>query len=168
MKTLSLDASTTSTGYAIFDTGVLVEYGVIRPSKQMYPIDRICEIYFKIKDIIKENKIKEVCIEDVPLGSSINKRVAENLLLLQGSIMALCFEKKIGFIQMEPSNWRRLCGLNSSNRRDVQKENAINMVNKMFGFNFEWRNAKYDSITGNSDVCEAILIGVAGKNRKDL
>ena len=40
---LSFDASTTSTGYAIFDNGVLVEKGLIR-SKNKDVQERILEI----------------------------------------------------------------------------------------------------------------------------
>ena len=44
---ISFDASTTSTGYAIFDNGVLVEYGAIRPKGDID--ERIKKIYLEIK-----------------------------------------------------------------------------------------------------------------------
>lgn len=164
MIILSLDASTTSTGYAVFDAGVLIEHGAFRPTNDN-PKDRIEKIYKDIKGLMNKYKFDDVYIEDVPLSASINKRVAENLLLLQGCILSLCFDFSVRFTQMEPSNWRRLCGLNSSKKRDEQKESAIKLVNEKFGFDYVWVDSKTDSKTGHSDICEAILIGIAGMNK---
>lgn len=161
---LSLDASTTSTGYAIYDDVVLIKRGTIRPCEKN-PLDRIASIHKELKTFFKRFKITHVFIEDVPLSSTINKRVAENLLILQGCVYGLCIEYGSKFIQLEPSNWRRLVGLNSSRRRDEQKESAINMVNEKFGFDYKWVDSKYDSSHGDSDVCEAILIGLAGMSK---
>lgn len=162
---LSLDASTTSTGYAIFDRGVLLKYGTIRPDGKQPAIKRIEAIYVQLKTFFKQFPIEHVFIEDVPLSAAINKRVAENLLLLQGSVLSLCLDYDIPFTQLEPSNWRKLCGLNSSRKRDEQKEAAINAVNDKYGFSYRWVDSKYDSSHGDSDVCEAILIGLAGMNK---
>lgn len=161
---LSFDASTTSTGYAIFDNGVLVEKGLIR-SKKKEVQERILEIYNGCKKIFSRNIYEYVFIEDVPLSSVVNRRVAENLLLLQGTILSLCMEYGCKFIQMEPSNWRKLSGIKSGRKRDEQKKAAIEYVNQLYGFNYEWIDGKHDSNTGDSDVCEAILIGIAGINK---
>lgn len=161
---LSFDASTTSTGYAIFDNGVLVEKGLIR-SKKKEVQERILEIYNGCKKIFSRNIYEYVFIEDVPLSSVVNRRVAENLLLLQGTILSLCMEYGCKFIQMEPNNWRKLSGVKSGRKRDEQKKAAIEYVNQLYGFNYEWINGKHDLNTGDSDVCEAILIGIAGINK---
>lgn len=161
---LSFDASTTSTGYAIFDNGVLVEKGLIR-SKKKDVQERILEIYNGCKKIFSRNIYEYVFIEDVPLSSVVNRRVAENLLLLQGTILSLCMEYGCKFIQMEPNNWRKLSGVKSGRKRDEQKKAAIEYVNQLYEFNYEWIDGKHDSNTGDSDVCEAILIGIAGINK---
>ena len=158
---LSFDASTTSTGYAIFDDGVLVEKGLIR-SKKKDAIERIAEIYDGCRKIFSRNIYDYVFIEDVPLSSVVNRRVAENLLLLQGTILSLCIERGCQFVQMEPNNWRKLSGLKAGRKREEQKKAAIELVNKLYGFDYKWIDGKHDTITGDSDVCEAILIGIAG------
>ena len=162
---ISFDASTTSTGYAIFDNGVLVEYGAIRPKGDID--ERIKQIYLEIKEKFQKHKFEYVFIEDVPLSSRVNRRVAEKLLLLQGTVYTLCLEHECEFIQMEPTNWRKLSGIKSK-KRDLQKEEAIMAVNEKFGLNYEWVDSKFDSKTGNSDVCEAILIGLAGMIKRGL
>lgn len=161
---LSFDASTTSTGYAIFDDGVLVEKGLIR-SKKKEAIERIVEIYDGCRKIFSRNIYDYVFIEDVPLSSVVNRRVAENLLLLQGTILSLCIERGCQFVQMEPSNWRKLSGLKAGRKREEQKKAAIELVNELYGFDYKWIDGKYDTITGNSDVCEAILVGIAGMKK---
>lgn len=158
---LSFDASTTSTGYALFDNGVLIEKGLIRSNKKDVQ-ERILDIYNGCKKIFTRNIYEYVFIEDVPLSSVVNRRVAENLLLLQGTILSLCMEYGSKFIQMEPSNWRKLSGIKSGRKREEQKKAAIDYVNKLYGFDYKWIDGKYDSKTGGSDVCEAILIGLAG------
>lgn len=160
---LSFDASTTSTGYAIFNDGVLVEHGVIRPNSKNMD-ERICCIYKEIKFLFEKYKYDYVFIEDVPLSHAVNRRVAEKLLLLQGTIYGLCLEHETKFIQLEPTHWRKLAEV-KSRKRDEQKSEAVHIVNDMFGFDYVWVDAKTDSKTGDSDVCEAILIGIAGMKK---
>ena len=72
---LSLDASTTSTGYAIFDNRSLISHGVIRPGGNDVK-KRIKDIYKELYSIVDKYDISSIYIEDVPLSASINKRVA--------------------------------------------------------------------------------------------
>ena len=160
---LALDASTTSTGYAVFDDGVLVDKCVIR-FKNSDVKERIKYIYSEVKDLFKKNTYEHVFLEDVPLSHTVNRRVAENLLLLQGTIYSLCIEHGCDFIQMEPTHWRKLAEIKSK-RREEQKAEAIQMVNDIYGFDYHYIDAKEDSKTGDSDVCEAILIGIAGMKK---
>lgn len=159
---ISFDASTKSTGYAVYNDKKLIEYGLIRSSlKDSY--DRIEEIYNGCKDIFEKYSAAYVFIEDVPLSSAVNKRVAEKLLLLQGTIYSLCIQYDCGFIQMEPQKWRSLAGVKpEKNRREFQKSAAIELVNSIYNTNYKWIDKDYDEKTGDSDVCEAILIGMAG------
>ena len=165
MVAFGIDASTKSTGYSVFDDDNLLECGVIKSNKDTF--ERIFDISNNLEVLFDKHNPKIVYIEDVPLSSSVNRRVAENLLLLQGCILRICSIRHIKFIQLEPSNWRRLVGLNSAKKREIQKQSAINLVNRIYSFNYEWIDKKYDEKTGNSDICEAILICMAG-NRKGV
>lgn len=159
---VSFDASTKSTGYAVYKDSEMIECGLIRSSlKNSY--ERIEEIYNGCKKIFEKYPTTYVFIEDVPLASTVNKSVAEKLLLLQGTIYSLCIEYDCGFIQMEPQKWRKLAGVKAEkNRRDLQKKAAIELVNNIYNTNYKWIDKIYDEKTGDSDVCEAILIGKAG------
>ena len=165
MIIFGIDASTKSTGYSVFDGKKLMEYGVIKSNKEI--LIRILEISNQLESLFDKYNPEIVYIEDVPLSSAVNRRVAEYLLLLQGCILRICLLHNINFIQLEPSNWRRLVGLNSSRKREEQKESAIKLVNETYSLEYKWIDKKYDEKTGNSDICEAILIGMAGI-RKDV
>lgn len=160
---LALDASTTSTGYAIFDNGVLIDRGVIRP-KGGDVKERIKYVYWAIRVLFEKYEYQYVFIEDVPLSHTVNRRVAENLLLLQGTIYSICIEHGCQFIQMEPTHWRKLAGIKAK-RRDEQKAEAIQKADELYGFGYRYVDAKEDARTGDSDVCEAILIGIAGMKK---
>lgn len=162
---LSFDASTKSTGYSVFDDDNLVEYGLIRPNLKN-PYDRIEYIYKRCMEIFEKYDIGCVFIEDVPLSSAVNKKVAEKLILLQGTIYSLCIQYDCTFMQLEPSHWRKLAGVCAEkNRRELQKKAAIDLVNRIYSFKYKWIDKKYDDENGDSDVCEAILIGIAGKKK---
>lgn len=162
MYYLGLDASTKSTGYAIYENDKLIKHGTIRSNKQDV-FDRIEDVYNGCRDIFKKYNIHYVFIEDVPLSYAVNKRVAEKLILLQGTIYSLCLQYDCGFIQLEPSSWRKKAGVVAEkNRREFQKKAAIELVEKQYHFGYKWIDKKYDEQTGDSDVCEAILIGKAG------
>ena len=119
MIIFGIDASTKSTGYSVFDGKKLMEYGVIKSNKEI--LIRILEISNQLESLFDKYNPEIVYIEDVPLSSAVNRRVAEYLLLLQGCILRICLLHNINFIQLEPSNWRRLVGLNSSRKREEQK-----------------------------------------------
>ena len=56
---LALDASTTSTGYAIFDNGVLIDRGVIRP-KGGDVKERIKYVYWAIRVLFEKYEYQHV------------------------------------------------------------------------------------------------------------
>lgn len=159
---VGIDASTKSTGVSIFKNNNLYSYKLIRCSdKNVYK--RIKYMREEIKKIFSENNPDFVFIENVPLASSVNKLVAEHLLVLQGVIYSISIDFNCEFTTMQPQQWRRLAGVKSESRkRESQKKAAIELVNKKYLYNFEWVDNKHDSITGDSDICESILIGEAG------
>lgn len=162
MYYLGIDASTKSTGYSVYKDNRLIEYGLIRSNLDDC-FDRIEEIYNGCKKIFEKYEVEFVFIEDVPMAGAVNKRTAEKLILLQGAIFSLCLQFDCGFVQLEPSHWRRLSGVKAEkNRREFQKKAAIELVVEKYGFDYKWIDGKTDDKSGDSDVCEAILIGEAG------
>lgn len=161
MIIVGIDASTTSTGISVFVDDKLEDYKRIA-QKDKDILFRIESIRNSVDDFLKKYKPNAVYIEDVPLSNAVNRRVAEKLLLLQGTILGVCFENKCRFIQLEPTKWRKLSGVTCKNKREEQKKFAIELVCRRYGLQMEWIDKKYDEVTGFSDICESILIGYAG------
>lgn len=163
LKIIGIDASTKSTGVSFFRNGKLIDRSIIR-SSDANVYNRIEAMYVGIKSYVNKYKPDYIFIENVPLANSVNKSVAEHLLVLQGTIYSLAIENNFSFMPMQPSNWRRLAGVKAETRkRESQKKAAIELVESKYGFNcYKWETARIDEKTGDSDVCEAILIGEAG------
>ena len=79
-----------------------------------------------------------------------NQRVYSTLSQLQGIVMAILFEKDIGFSIIEPSSWKSYCGI-TGRKREEQKAKSIAIASKQFGLS---------DLT--DDVADAILIGYYG------
>ena len=162
LNIVGIDASTKSTGISYFIGDRLTEYSLIRSQKKDGR-ERIIDIRCGVKEFLSTKHIDYIFIENVPLANSVNKLTAEHLLVLQGVIYGLAIDVGCKFVAMQPSNWRRLAKVKPEGRkRDNQKEAAIKLVNEMYGFEYEWVDGKTDEKTGHSDICESILIGVAG------
>ncbi|MGL5691607.1 MAG: crossover junction endodeoxyribonuclease RuvC, partial [Bacteroidales bacterium] len=90
MKTLSLDLSTTSSGWAIFDEDRLVEYGCIKAKKEEKDFRfRIKYMLKRLDEIIEKYNPDKVVCEDVPLKKGTTK-VTLMLGCLQGAVLGLC------------------------------------------------------------------------------
>lgn len=161
MILFGIDASTTSTGLSVFIDGKLKEYARIKgSSKDVY--ERIKNISIGIEKYFRLYTPEYVFIEDVPLSNAVNRRVSEKLILLQGCILHLSQSYNSCFVQIPPLKWRKLSGVVCENKREKQKQSAIELVNQVYGTSFEWTTKEDDEKNGNSDICEAILIGKAG------
>lgn len=161
MTIFGIDASTTSTGLSVFIDGQLKEYARIKGNnKDVYK--RIENISLDIEKYFRLYTPEYVFIEDVPLSNAVNRRVAEKLILLQGCILHLSQLYHSIFVQIPPLKWRKLSGVVCENKREKQKQSAIELVNQVYGTTFLWTTKEDDEKNGNSDICEAILIGRAG------
>lgn len=161
MTLFGIDASTTSTGLSVFIDGKLKEYARIKGNSK-YVYERIKSISIGIEKYFRLYTPEYVFIEDVPLSNAVNRRVAEKLILLQGCILHLSQSYNSCFVQIPPLKWRKLSGVVCENKREKQKQSAIELVNQVYGTSFEWTTKEDDEKNGNSDICEAILIGKAG------
>jgi len=162
MNIIGVDASTKSTGVSVFIENKFEKYELIRSSDEN-PYKRIEYMYKNIKDIVCKYDINYIFIENVPLSKTINKQVAEHLLVLQGTILSIAIEKNCGIIPMPPSNWRKLANVKAEGRkREDQKKAAIQIVREKYNIQLKWESNSLDIKTGDSDIAESILIGVAG------
>lgn len=161
MKIMGIDASTSCTGYSVFEDGELVAYGAIYPDHKtgIKWRGKLIEIGAKFKDLLKEHQPDKIYMEDVPL---INKQM-ETLVILgavQGYFLGFiqAFDIPVEFLQA--STWRRKVGTYDGTRegmkRDRQKEKAIEIANNIFDLELRWVSPK--STKNQDDIAEAILI----------
>lgn len=151
MITLAVDASTKSTGVAIFENQELKHYECITASSTDL-FKRIHKMQDEIEKIIKEYKVDRIVIEDViPDDVHGNQNVFNALKWLQGYLVEVFVKNKLPYEFMVASHWRKLCGIKTGSgvRRESLKPKDIAFVKNQFG------------ISANDDICDAICIGFA-------
>lgn len=154
-KILSLDPSTHSTGYAIFENRNLIAHGYLKDSSNNTYL-RIEKMVEAIKEIIIQENIDEIVIEEVYIEQGINNQTYKVLMHLQGGIMLMINSlNKIKDTNFKyPSEWRKQCGIKTGNKkkREELKQEDINFVKEIY------------KIEVNDDEADAICIGHAYSN----
>lgn len=152
MKLLAIDASTKSTGWAIFENKKLIKYGCITAqSNNLYK--RIDKIILELEKIIQENqKIESVVLEEVLLNDvRNNNNVFKALIYLQGFICHTLDKYKLTPKLVVASHWRKVCGIKTGAgyKRESLKPKDIAFVKKTYNLDV------------NDDIADAICIGYA-------
>lgn len=151
MITLSIDASTKSTGWSVFDGQELKDYGCITAGSANL-FHRIHKMIEEIDQIITKYNVNEIAIEDViPEDVRHNQKIFKALMYLQGFLADLCDRHKIKPTFYVSSEWRKKCGIQTGRgiRRESLKPKDIQFVKSQFG------------ISVNDDEADAICIGFA-------
>lgn len=155
---ISLDPSTNSTGYAIFEDKDLIDYGTWQPSKDFEWRTKINWISLQLHNLIntlrKDNK-EIILIAECPIKTIKNVNTLEMLFSLHGSIMAVAKLNNILFIPVEVNQWRKKLGIllnipKEENNRKVLKDRSVSMANDIY---------KLDLKKADDDISDAILIG---------
>lgn len=163
MKTrmIAIDASTKSTGIAIFDKNTLLHYECIT-SASTNVFKRIDVMIKRINELIEEYKIEYAVIEDVlPEDVRNNQNTFRALVYLQGFILHSLDKHKIDWKFFTSSQWRKCCGIHTGPRvkRETLKQQDIAFVKKNYNINV------------NDDIADAICIGyaeVCGKEEETI
>lgn len=113
MTILSLDASTKSTGFAVFKNGQLVDYGCITASSTDL-FKRIHKMVEEIHNLIIKHSIEKMILEEVrpdEVGARSNLATHKALMFLQGAIAMMIHDnfQKITIDYLYPSEWRKCC-----------------------------------------------------------
>ena len=158
MNILAIDASTKSSGLALFEGTKLKTYTCITASSTDL-IKRIQKVIKELNTFLTENKVDKIILEEVIQDSSKNIKTYKALMYLQAGITFLLHEN-FPHIEVEyvyPSEWRASCGIRNGRgiKRESLKEEDINFVKQNYG------------ITVNDDVADAIGIGHAYVNKLD-
>lgn len=153
MKILSLDLSTKSSGWAIFEDTKLIDYGCITSSSTDL-IKRIKVMVEELKKIIDNNDINKIIAEEVrPQGGfgAGNIQTHRALMWLQAGIAFMLHDnyKNLTLEFIYPSSWRAACGIKNGRgiKRENQKQQDIDFVKEKF------------NIFVNDDIADAIGIG---------
>ena len=154
MKILALDLSTKSSGWAIFQDGILIDYGCIS-STSTDLMKRINIMLDGIKEILqKHNDIEKIYAEEVrPENGMQNIKTHRALMWLQGVIALEIynFNKKIELELVYPSSWRAAIGIKTGRgiKRTSLKEKDMQFVKENYNLDV------------NDDIADAICIGYA-------
>ena len=155
MKILSLDLSTKSSGWAIFDNGLLMKSGCITCTS-LDLIKRIKKMTAEIRDIINENgPIDKIIAEEVrPEGTGYgvgNQKTHKALMYLQAAITFMLYDdfNKKEMELIYPSSWRASIGIKTGRgiKRTSLKEKDIQFVKENYNLDV------------NDDEADAICIG---------
>lgn len=159
---LSLDLSTKSSGWAIFNEQELINYGCITSSSTDL-IKRIHIMIDEIDRILQENEISKIIVEEVrPEGGYGvgNQKTHKALMYLQAALEFLIhdnYNKKVEIEYIFPSSWRAKCGIKNGRgiKRTSLKEADIAFVKENFNLDV------------NDDEADAICIGFANFKSDD-
>ena len=159
MRILSLDASTKSTGFAVFNETKLETYGCLTASSTDL-VKRISKIITELEQVLSQNTIDKIILEEVrPEQGLQNLKTHKALMYLQAAIVFLVHER-FNTIEIEyvyPNEWRKACGIKTGSgvRRETLKPKDIQFVKDNY------------NITVNDDIADAIGIGHAYVNKLD-
>lgn len=155
---ISLDASTSCTGWAVFENERLIAYGKIKPHGDTWR-DRLMDETMELAALFREYVPDVVVAEDVPLKDG--KQTIVKLGAVHGMILSLCAGFKLEPVFVLPSTWRHKLGMFDGTRagmkRDAMKEKAVHMANELFGLDLQWVSPT--STKNDDDTAEAVLIG---------
>ena len=141
-----MDQATKISGYSIFEDKNLVAYGTLEvDQKEKNYVERIKQMYFKIKELIQINNPNIIVFEGIQFQN--NQKTYMQLANLQGALMAYLFELDIPFQIIEPSAWKSFAKI-QGRKREEQKKNTQEFVKNKYG------------IDVSEDEADAIGIGV--------
>lgn len=142
MKILSLDLSTKSSGYAVFEDEVLVDYGVIKSTDKELLVRGNYMAEFVRLLCEKYGKFDLVGIEELKILS--NQATLVKLAQVQGMVLRELKDQEVKFVF--PTVWRKEFKLND--KRAEAKAKAIELCTEL-GYEVEC-----------DDDAEAILLGI--------
>ena len=159
MVIMGIDGSTTSSGWAIFESNECkrLASGRIQFSDKNWR-ERIFKEWKVFDKIIQKYRPEKIYMEDVPMKDG--KSTILKLGSVQGMALCLASQYNIEIQFLLPSEWRSCLGLYDGTRkgthREILKKKAVETANKLFGLDLLW--VKEKSKKNEDDEAEALLI----------
>lgn len=145
-RLLAIDQSSRTTGYAIFENGILQKYDKFT-FEDADVITRLLKIENKINEIIDNENITNIAIEEIQLQANNNNVATYKVLaFVMATILLICKRKNIPYEIIASSTWKSVCGIKGRARAE-QKKNAQIFVQEEFG------------IKAIQDIVDAICLG---------
>ena len=152
MITLAIDASTKSTGIAIFKQNKLFYYECIKQNDNN-TFTRIWKMAERIRQIYQQYQPTNIIMQDVlPQDVKHNQKIFKALIYLQAAIVLQLDRLNAPTVELITVNhWRKICGIKTGRgiKRQVLKEKSINLIKQIYDINV------------NNDIADAICIGIA-------
>lgn len=149
VKMLSLDTSSSATGWAYWVGFKLKDNGVIDLKK--YKDDKHQEMTLKIWDILNKLNPDVVIIEETSVLT--NAQTQRTLTQITGTVYTWCVVNGVEYHSLRPSEWRSKCKSDKNEKlprkRQELKEWSVAKVKELF------------DIDTTDDGADAILIGKA-------
>lgn len=157
MKILSLDLSTKSTGWAVFEDTQLIDSGCVTAASTDV-INRIQKIIKVLEKVSSDFNIETIVVEEVrPEDASGNLHTHKVLMWMQAALAFMIHDTmpKATIEYTYPSEWRKACGIRTGRgiKRDALKNADIQFVKDV-----------YNKVV-NDDEADAIGIGHAYVNK---
>lgn len=151
---VTLDTSTTETGYAIWRNGELKRYSTIKGDMAINDITkRVNQMIKEILNLIEPLDPDIVIIEGLTVFNDI--KTDSNLSDIIGAVRGICAYRGIFFDKLFPNEWRGLIADDNEKiptKRTDCKPWDIEKVKTLFNI-----------ITDNDNIADAVLIGLAYK-----
>ena len=152
-RILGLDNATNTTGYAIFENGELLTYGIKKTSKND-PIRKAAELKQWLVGMLKLWEIDYLALENVQYQGNPQTLITPAKLL--GILENAAFEvTNLEPIVVYASTWKSHCQIEGKTRA-AQKEDAQNFVKRKF------------NIVATQDACDAICLTIYAVNQIKL
>lgn len=151
MKIIALDASSTQSGWSVFEDGKYIKSGYINLKKDRDANHRIYEMAKQLCDLIAQYNPDKIVLEDTVLSS--NASTLKMLANLAGAIKFYCYLHNFELETLYPSEWRKYCGIQEKGvKRNELKARALNLVQEQLGLDY--------LVEDEAEAC-AINLGIA-------
>lgn len=151
IRVIALDQATEKTGYAIFEDGNLLDYGIKQIETSKETGERITELRHWLVSMMYQWDINYLGLENIHYQG--NPQTLISLGRLLGALEATGADMLDGnVIIVPPGTWRNYCKI-KGNKRNQQKEGAQDFVKQKY------------KISVSQDAADAICLGEYLSNR---
>ena len=151
MRVLSIDQSLNSTGYCIWDNGLLYDFGVIKPPKELEQHIKLFHTITELERIIKEENISTIVLEGLSFASSsISVRI---LGAVYFNILILAYRFDIVWEEVTPTSLKKFATGNGKAFKEDMWKVLPEKVQQKIEVEFKAKNS------GKFDICDSFHLG---------